>query len=242
MAFPLTLDEWLLATVVVVLGAIVQGSIGFGVAMLGAPLLFLINPALVPAPVLILGMGLPVLILMRDYQAVKFRDVGWVLPGMVVGSGLGGLVLGIVSEQALGLLFGVLVLLGIALSFGYRIINPTRPWLLSAGLVASFMATTTSIGGPPLALAFQNMRGPRLRGTLSACFVPGAFLSLAALAWAGRLGWGELMSGLSLYPAIILGFLLSGRLTRLMDRQWLRPTLLLVSGLAAVISIVHSLG
>lgn len=241
MPFPLTLTEWLLATAVVILGAIVQGTIGFGVALLGAPLLFLINPALVPAPVIIIGMSLPLLILVRDHRAVKVSDVGWVLPGMAVGSALAALVLGVISEQALGLLFGVLVLLGVALSVGFRFPDPKRPHLLSAGFVTGFMATTTSIGGPPLALAFQNVRGARLRGTLSGCFVPGGFLSLAALAWADRLGWAELALGLSLYPAIIIGFVLSGKLTRLVDRQWLRPALLCVSALAAIASIVRSL-
>ncbi|MDQ2070252.1 sulfite exporter TauE/SafE family protein [Natronospira bacteriovora] len=241
MAFPLSGSEWLLASFIVFVGALIQGSIGFGVALLGAPLLFLIHPQLVPAPVIIIGMSLPALILARDWRAVAPRDVGWVLPGMAAGSGLAGLLLGVISEEALGLLFGSLVLMGVALSIGIRLPLPGPRLLLSAGTAAGFMATSTSIGGPPLALAFQTVHGQRLRGTLSACFLPGGVFSLLALAWAGRFGWVEVWLGLSLFPAITAGFLLSGRVNRFLDQGWLRPALLTVSALAAVMAIVRAL-
>jgi uncharacterized protein len=239
--FPLTGTEWLLASLVIFIGALVQGSIGFGVALLGAPLLFLINPALVPAPVIMVGMSLPALILARDWQAVVPQDVAWVLPGMALGTAIAGLVLGLVSERGLGLLFGILVLLGVALSIGRKIPAPGRTLRLVAGGAAGFMATTTAIGGPPLALAFQSVHGARLRGTLSACFLPGGVFSLAALAWVGRFSSTEFWLGLSLFPAIIVGFALSGRLSRWLDGGWLRPALLAISAMAGLMAIFRAL-
>ncbi|MCP1728033.1 putative membrane protein YfcA [Natronospira proteinivora] len=240
MAFSLSFWEWVLASLVVIIGALVQGSIGFGVALLGAPLLFLINPMLVPAPVIIIGMSLPLLILLRDHHAVVYRDVAWVLPGKLLGSLMAAALLGVVSESALGLVFGALVLLGVGLSLSRRFPLPGGRHLFAAGGVAGFMATTTSIGGPPLALVFQHVRGARLRGTLSACFIPGGIFSLAALWWVGRLGWSELMAGLSLFPAIISGFLLSAYLAHWLDRGWLRPALLAVSALAGLTAVVNA--
>ncbi|ANB03135.1 hypothetical protein [Ectothiorhodospira sp. BSL-9] len=70
MDFPLSLPQWLLATLVLIIGAIIQGGIGYGVALLGAPLLYLIHPQLIPAPMLIVGMALPLLILLREWRAV----------------------------------------------------------------------------------------------------------------------------------------------------------------------------
>lgn len=46
----LGLLQWALAVSVVVVGAAIQGVIGYGVALFSAPLLFLIHPTLVPAP------------------------------------------------------------------------------------------------------------------------------------------------------------------------------------------------
>ncbi|MEA5445139.1 sulfite exporter TauE/SafE family protein [Gammaproteobacteria bacterium AB-CW1] len=241
MDFPIDSVEWLLACLVVVVGATVQGSIGFGVALLGAPLLFLVNPLLVPAPVIIIGMILPALILLRDWRAVAVADVAWTLPGKALGAAVAGMILGIVSDQLLGLLFGVLVLLGVALSLGRPWPSPGPILRFSAGGAAGFMATTTAIGGPPLALAFQQFSGPRLRGTLSACFLPGGIFSLLALAWAGRFGVEEIILGISLLPAALMGFWLSDRAAQWLDGGWLRPALLAVSALAAVMAIVRAL-
>lgn len=241
MPLPITLSEWLLATLIVVAGAVVQGTVGFGVALLGAPLLFLVNPMLVPAPVIIIGMTLPAMILARDWRAVDFRDVGWVLPGKAGGALLAAVVLGVISERALGLVFGSLVILAVLISSVGRMPRPGRSGLLLAGGATGFMATTTAIGGPPLALAFQHVHGARLRGTLSACFLPGGVFSLSALAWVDKLGMAELMAALSLFPAIMIGFLLSSRLTGVMERGWLRPALLIISGLAGVAAIARAL-
>lgn len=241
MDVPISLTEWLLATSVVVIGALIQGAIGFGVALLGAPLLFLINPVFVPAPVIMIGMTLPAMILARDWRSVDFREVAWVLPGMAGGTGLAGWILGVLTPRMLGLVFGVLVLIAVGISAAGRMPRPGNRGLVFAGTATGFMATTTAIGGPPLALAFQHVQGPRLRGTLSACFLPGGVFSLLALAWAGQLGRAEWLAGLSLLPAITAGFLLSGHLAHHLERGWLRPALLTVSAIAGVVAIVRAL-
>lgn len=241
MEFPLSLLQWMLASLVILGGALVQGSIGFGVALLGAPLLYLIEPSLIPGPMIIAGMSLPMLILAREWRAVHFPDAGWTVAGKAVGIALAGLVLGWIPENALGLVFGLLVLFGVALSAAGRIPSPRRPHMSLAGGLSGFMATTTSIGGPPLAIVFQGYPGARLRGTLSAVFIPGGVLSLLTLALVGRLGLVELALGLSLLPAIIVGFWLSGYTARALDRAWLRPALLAVSALAGFAAILQAI-
>ncbi|MCK8516023.1 sulfite exporter TauE/SafE family protein [Methylonatrum kenyense] len=233
--------DWLLASMVLLVCAVIQGAIGFGVGLLGAPLLYLINPALVPAPVIIVGMVLPALIVLRDWRHVHGSDVAWALPGTLFGTLLGGLVIGVLSTDGLALLFGGLVLLAVAISLVGLTPRPTPGVILTGGGLSGFMATTTAIGGPPLALIFQHLRGPRLRGTLSAIFFPGGVLALASLYWAGRFGAGELMMGIALLPAIGLGFILSGRFAGWLDRRWLRPAILSLSTAAALIAITRAL-
>lgn len=237
----LTPVEWAVASGVVVAGTVLQGSLGFGVALVGAPLLYLIDPFLVPAPMIVAGMAVPVLILWRERRAVDVRDVLRVLPGAAAGIVLAAAVLAMVSQATLGLLFGVLVLVAVALSIGYR--PPTPGWglLLVAGGLSGFMATTTSIGGPPLALAFQDRDGARLRGTLSACFVPLAVFALLGLYPSGRLGVAEIAAGAGLLPAVLLGFWISAYTARALDRGWLRGAVLAVSALAGVLAIVRAL-
>lgn len=241
MTLPLSPGEWLLATLVIVVGATIQGSIGYGVALLGAPLLFLINPDFVPAPVIIIGLSLPVMILLRDWRAVEPRDVGWALPGSVAGVVVAGALLKTLPREAMGLVFGVLILFGVGLSVAGRMPRPGPPHLFGGAALSAFMGTTTSIGGPPLALVLQHTSGPRLRGTMSAIFVPAGLLSLAALAWAGRFGSRELLLGLSLLPGVVAGFLLSGPIAHLLDRHWLRPVILAISAVAALAAIIDAI-
>jgi uncharacterized protein len=237
-----TVVALLLATLVMVAGAMIQGSIGFGVALLGAPLLFLINPMLVPAPVIIAGMTLPVMILARDHHAVVFRDLAWALPRKLAGTVAAAVLIGIISADALGLLFGVLVLVAVLLCALGWAPRPGPGMLLSAGGLSGFMATSTSIGGPPLALVYRHQTGARLRGTLSAIFIPGGVLSLTALALVGRFGLAELLAGLALLPGVILGFWLSNHSARYLDRSWLPQAVLAISALAAIAAILRSIG
>jgi len=239
---PLTLTEWLLASLVLVGGAVVQGSVGFGVALLGAPLLFLLNPVLVPAPMLIAGLTLPALILVRDRAGLEKKPVAWALPGFVVGSALAGGVMASLPEGGMAMVFGGLVLLAVGLSaLGWAPAEPGGGHLAAAGSLAGFMATATSIGGPPLALVFQHASGTRLRATLSAIFVPGGLFALVSLAAAGRFDGTALVAGLALLPAVFVGFWLSGFTARALDRAWLRPAVLAASALAGGGAVLRAL-
>lgn len=241
MPFPITPAEWLIACSVLIVGAIVQGSVGFGIALLGAPVLFLLNPLLVPAPMLMVGLTLPALILLRDRHGLDPNGLRWALPGQLAGTALAAGVVASLPEDALALVFGILVLLAVAISALARAPTPTRGHLLTAGSLSGFMATATSIGGPPLALVYQGASGPRLRATLSSIFVPGGLAALAGLHFAGRFGEAEFLAGLALLPAVAVGFWLSGFTAQALDRAWLREAVLGVSALAGAAAIARAL-
>ena len=57
-----------------------------------------------------------------------------------------------------------------------------------AGATSGVLGTATSIGGPPMALVWQNSSGPKLRGTMSGFFLVGSVLSIAVLAITGGVG------------------------------------------------------
>ena len=62
---PVSLIGFLLATTAVALGALIQGTIGFGLGLFAAPLLILIDPRLVPGPILVSSAVLTVLLARR---------------------------------------------------------------------------------------------------------------------------------------------------------------------------------
>jgi hypothetical protein len=96
------------------------------------------------------------------------------------------------------------------------------------------MGTASSVGGPPVALVYQDAPGAQMRATLSAFFLFGTLVSLALLVPAGRLGWAEWRAGVTLLPAVMLGFALSGRARHVIDRGYTRNAVLIVSTLGAI--------
>lgn len=241
MDFPLDVLSSMIAFVIVTVGATFQGTIGFGLGPLAVPLLVLINPDFVPGPLLFSALLLTILMSYREYHAIDVKGLKWAVVGRIVGTIIGAALLIIIPRNSLSIMFGIMVLLAVGISMAGVILPITPRNLFGAGTFSGFMGTTAAIGGPPVALLYQNQKGPRLRGTLSAIFVIGTVISLASLAIIGRFGLKEILMGLVLFPGIILGFYLSNRTAEIFDRGFIRPAVLIASAVAGIIVIISSI-
>lgn len=230
----MSLIDFLLATTAVLLGAVVQGTIGFGLGLFAAPLLIMIDPRLVPGPILVSSAVLTILLARREWHAVQGNDLGWAVAGRVVGTLAAMGALSVLSDQRLKLLFGILVLSAVGLTASGLRIRPAPKTLGLVGIISGFMGTLTSIGGPPVALLYQHESGPRIRATLSAFFIVGVGLSLAGLAGVGRFGLVELKLGGYLIPGILAGYGVSRFTAGMIDKGFVRPAVLVVSAIAAL--------
>ena len=228
-----------LVTVLVAGAACIQGAAGFGMALLAAPLLTLLDRSFAPAPLVLAVLPLSVLIAQRDWAHLDRRGLAWAIGGRLPGVVLGAVAAAALSQHTLALVLGLGVLAAVGLSMVTARLRPTPGTLVSAGFASGFMGTTTSIGGPPMALVYQRRDGPAFRSTLAIYFAAGAVMSLAALAIAGRVGAHELRLGLLLWPGVILGFLLSRPLTRYLDEGRTRPMVLAISAAAALLLIAE---
>jgi hypothetical protein len=179
--------------------------------------------------------------MIRERQSIDRRGLGFALGGRVLASVAAVACLGLLAPESFGTLFGVLVLLAVALSVaGLRVEASSRNLFLAGGL-SGFMGTLTSIGAPPMAIVYQNARGPVMRATLNAFFVAGAAISLVALGWAGRIEVADAVLAGIMLPFAAAGFLLSGWGRRLVDKGRVRIVVLTVSTLSAVILIGRAL-
>ncbi len=229
------------AAAIVTVGAILQGSVGFGLAMLAAPLLVLIDPGFVPAPLLTAGLALALLVARREWQAIDFGNVGWVLVGRVPGTILGALVLMVSPERTTNILVGVIVLLAVVVIGSGWNLPRTRPVLIGAGTLSGFTGTTTSIGGPALATVYHDADGAMLRATMSCIFIAGLVITLTALAIVGRFGRSELHLAACIVPGAIVGYAVSSRVAPMLDRGYTRGAVLSLSALAGLSVIVRAL-
>jgi uncharacterized membrane protein YfcA len=235
-----TLVEALIPNGVLALGALVQGTIGFGVALVAAPLLVLVDPDLVPGPLLAAAVPLNLLVWYRERDAVTPGTFHWPMLGQVGGTVAAVAVFSLISARAISLLIGLVVLVAVLLSLLGLKVRPTSGKLIGAGVLSGFMGTTSAIPGPPLALVHQHVEASRFRATLAPFFLVGAALSLSGLAIAGRFGVPELQSSAGMLPGVLVGFLASGWAAPRINQRTLRYSVLLVSAAAAVAVLLRA--
>ncbi len=237
----LPLHVLFLAGLAVLVGAAVQGSIGLGLGLLGAPLLALLDPTLVPATILLITSALPVLTSFREFEDVDWRGLGLALTGRLPGMLLGSWVVVTQTARTTAIVVAVVVLGAVALSVTSWKARPTPRALLLAGVVSGVSGTATSIGGPPVALLYQHASGATLRSTMGLYFLVGNVLSASVLALAGEIGTRDVARAMALLPFLLAGFLLSGPLRGHVDGTFLRTCVLLLSAAGAVTLLVRTL-
>ena len=222
-------------------GAFVQGAVGFGSALVAAPLLWLLNPLFVPAPVIMAACLLTLLVMLREPKNIELRTVGWAALGRVPGTALGVWTLRALPAPLVGQCFAALVLLAVGLLVFEKGPERSRGNMFAAGLVAGVMGTVTSVGGPPIALMFRDATGPVLRSTLSAYFLLSTAMSLSGLWLAGLLSERELTAFVVLVPGTCVGVAASRLAHGYLDRGRTRAALLGVSALGALSVWVRAL-
>ncbi|MFC4259775.1 sulfite exporter TauE/SafE family protein [Marinobacter lacisalsi] len=241
----ITIYHLLLANLVVLAGSCLQGVAGYGIGTLAAPLLFLISPMFIPAPLTLNAGVLTVLMLVRNRTSLQIREVRYAIGGGLIGAALAGFTLTVITAKGFELIFGTLILLAVALSVaGLKPrLNPRNSVI--AGTASAYMGTITAVGGPPIAMIYQNEKGPLVRANMSAFFLFANVFVLATLVLSGYLGVTELWLFVATMPGVFIGFWLSAGLVNRLPFEALRPIILgiaAVAGLAALIRGLISLG
>jgi len=230
-----------LVALAVLAGAVIQGVGGIGFSMFVAPLVAVARPELVPGPMLVLGGSVSLLALLRERRRIDYRAAGIALAGRLPGTVAAGLVVGLLPPRHFSVVFAVLVLAAVALSLvARRAYGETPPRLAAAGFVSGLMGTITSVGAPPMALVMQRSEPARLRATMGLFLFVGAVASIAALAWAGRFGWGDLQLSLVLLPPLAAGFWFSSAFSGRVPPRAVRLLVLGISALSALILLAQS--
>lgn len=225
---------------VVYVGATVQASIGIGLGMIASPVLALADPAFIPAAIMLAVLPLTFAIAWVDRQHIEHRDVGLALIGRVPGTIAGALLVAALSDQVLAVMVALSVLLAVVASITGRLFQPTDRALMTAGLASGFAGTTTGVGGPPMALTYQNSDPATMRATISAFFSIGSLLSVGALALAGEIGVRQLQLTALILPGVGLGVVTARRVKHRLHPDVIRPAVLVICTIAALALIVET--
>jgi hypothetical protein len=233
--------EWLAIGLLVMLGSLVQTAFGFGMAVVAAPVLVIVYPAALPGPLVAAALVQCILMASRNRRHIDMAPLSSAMVGRIPGSFLGAWLLTVFSPAGLSVFVGIAVLLAVFASLGRVNIRPGTHSMFWAGFLSGVFGTSTTVGGPPIALLLQHQAATHLRGNLAVFFIYGCLISLAMLALMGRFGAKELWLSLYLMPWTILGFYLCQRLPLYRYESLMRPAILglcALSGLTAIGSAI----
>jgi uncharacterized protein len=231
--------DFAVSATAVLIGSVVQGSIGFGVNLLAAPFVAIVVPEALPATMTLVALPIAVTTVRREHHALDRLALPWMLAGALPGTVLGLLIVREVSGESLALVVGSVTLIGVALSTVAPPLPHRADAALGAGFLSNIFGTASSVGGPPVALLFQHREGPTARATLGAFFTASACMSLVAYVIAERINGDQVLFALALAPFMIVGLWTSRHLHPFVDAGWLRPAVLTLSAIAGIAAITR---
>lgn len=220
---------WPTATVIVAVSAYLQGSVGIGFAMLAAPLLLLLDPAMAPASVLVAMLVLSGLMSIADRAHIDTSRLYRLLPGLLLGTLAAVAVLPFLASSV-HRVTGAIILFAVAASFANVRIPDDRRTFGLVGTFAGFTGTISSMHGPALAIAFRHAPVVSARATIALVFVAACVSSLVALQGSDALTVSDWRNGALLVPGVLVGYLVS-RLKRFaISDRLIRRLVLIVAG------------
>lgn len=203
---------WLVSVPAVLLFGIGKGGFGGAVAILAVPLM-----ALIMSPVQAAAILLPILVLMDAVVVRTFwghfdwRALNRLLPGALLGVSLGYFTVGLLDENALRLLVGVVAMLfGVLTLLGLQAVTGRRHHAGTAlffGTLSGYTSFSIHAGGPPLSMYLLPKALPPLVyvGTAGVFFAAVNLLKLYPYYLLGQFDANNLLYSLVLMPLAPLG-------------------------------------
>jgi uncharacterized membrane protein YfcA len=231
--------DWTAAFIIFVLfiATLIRSVFGFGEALLAVPLLALVMPVEVAAPLAVLvSITIAFLILVQDWRLVHVRDAGWLVLSTLFGIPLGLVLLRTAPESIVKMILAVIIIAFSVYSLtGGRtreLTDDRFAWFF--GFQAGVLGGAYGMNGPPLAIYGALRRWPpaHFRATLQGYFLPASVAGMVGYAFAGL--WTPAVNRFYLVslPGVVIAIFLGRTLNRrLRGRQFISYVYL---GLAAI--------
>jgi len=200
---------------IVFIASLIRSTFGFGEALVAVPLLALIVPINVAAPLaVLLSIVIAAIIVAQDWRHIHLGSSLWLLLPTFAGIPLGVLLLRSSHPFAVKAALGCIILLFSAYSlFGNslpEVHGESRGPLLACGFLAGVMGGAYGMNGPPLVIygAMRRWSPQHFRATLQGYFLPASIVGAAGFQIAGL--WTHAVTHLFLIsaPAAVLATLL----------------------------------
>jgi len=228
---------------VLFLATLIRSAIGFGEALVAVPLLALLLPVEVAAPVAaLISITVAAIVVAQDWRQIHIRSARWLVLSSGAGIPLGLLLLKTVPEEIVkGLLALVIIAFSTHCLLGRRqreLKDDRRAWIFGFG--AGVLGGAYGMNGPPLVVYGTLRRWPpaQFRATLQGYFLPASLLGMGgywlAGLWTGEVSRYYLLSLPLVVAAIFLGREVNRRMNGARFLAWVHGSLL---GIGAILLI-----
>lgn len=184
--------DWItVAVVAVFFGAtLIRSALGFGEALIAVPLLVLVLPVKVAAPVaVLLSITIAALVVAQDWRDVHLQSATRLVLWTLLGIPLGLLLLRSASESVVKGTLGVVVA-GFSIAMlhrggSWRLTDDRWAWIF--GVTAGVLGGAYGMNGPPLVMygSLRRWSPEQFRATLQGYFLPASVIGLAGYWVAG---------------------------------------------------------
>ena len=237
-----SLDFYLIILFLIILGAITQSAIGIGFGI-PAGILVLLEPSMVPSCIILMGSFLALSNAMLSYKDIIKVDLIYSFTGRVIGSILAmPLIFLTLGTDYYLIVFGVLLLIATYLSAKKWNIVATKKNITIAGTASGIMGTLTGIGGPPMAIVYQNSSAPKVVATLNMFFGIGALFSVLLFVYFDLINLPEVMKSIYLAPGLVIGTYIGRRgIVRKFVNRNLKNLIIAVCFISALVIILDAI-
>jgi uncharacterized membrane protein YfcA len=232
---------WVISAISILIGSWVQTALGFGLAVVAAPILVILNPEWVPIIITALALLLSIFNSIDQRHALEIRQLALPFITRLPGTACGAWLLLQLDTKALQIMVAACVLLAVIITAKGKQFSYSAKKLGLAAFISGITGTTTSIGGPPMALVMQHGTPNTVRANLSFYFVYSCIVSLLAYAYLGLITITHIYTTLSFLPVCILGYVTGIKSRPYVDAGRFRPLLLILCSISATIALLGTL-
>lgn len=199
---------------VIFVATLIRSAFGFGEALVAVPLLALLMPVEIAAPLaVLLSITVAGVVILQDWRKIHFRSAAWLILFTLFGIPLGLLLLKTTAETVIKAILGIII---IAFSLyclfrrrQFELKTDRLAWIF--GFSAGVLGGAYGMNGPPLVVygSLRSWSPEQFRATLQGYFLPASLLGMygywLADLWVPTVTWYYFLSLPVALAAIFLG-------------------------------------
>lgn len=211
---------------VVFLATLIRSTFGFGEALVAVPLLALVMPVAIAAPLAVLvSVVVAAAIVAEDWGRIDFRSAGGLLGTAFLGIPVGVWLLARAPEPlvkaGLGAVIVAFSMYSLTRRTAGRMPHDHPGWLIACGFFSGVLGGAYGMNGPPLVVygALRQWPPQKFRATLQAYFLPASVVGMIGYASIGL--WTATVTRDFLWsmPAVVGGIVLGRVMHRRMPTE-----------------------